>query len=166
MLYSTPAHREQLYAGTISNAQARQTLDKLSFSGVHLSSLAKDLQDMDEGSKDAQLQALSQHFKGQTPTQQTSITCMTTIKKAHDEVHLSDIVIMNAVLHVTDSCFNSIHAARLADDADGIFVECVSARSLNKDECPCMTQKVHMHSCCKAFCIRARALGPCLLYFC
>ena len=83
----SPVYREHLYAGTISNVQARETLDKLSFSGVRISASAKDLQEMDQGSRDAQLHALSQQFKGQTPTQQTVITCMTTIKKAHDEVH-------------------------------------------------------------------------------
>ena len=56
---------------------------------------------MDDAYREAELLELSQQFKGEPCVQQTVITCMTTIKKAYDEVqplssthaqHLLDVV--------------------------------------------------------------------------
>ena len=45
-----------------------------------------DMLSMEDADREAELQELSQQFKGHPPVQQTVVTCMTTIKKAYDEV--------------------------------------------------------------------------------
>ena len=83
------AHRQQVYAGTLNTAQARKALQRLSNNGpgsAAPSTVARELQDLDEASQDAEIAELAQQFKGEAPLQQSTITCMTTIKKAYDEV--------------------------------------------------------------------------------
>ena len=70
-------------------AQARRSLLKLSSAGpgsVAPSTVARELQGLDEASQEAEIEELAKQFKGAAPLQQSVITCMTTIKKAYDEV--------------------------------------------------------------------------------
>ena len=79
-------YRQQLYAGSLSTAQARQTLQKLISSNTPVTQCTTELQSMDDTSQEADLGMLAKQYKGEPPVQQTVITCMTTIKKAYDEV--------------------------------------------------------------------------------
>ena len=81
-----PKCRQQLYAGALDTTKARQALQKLSSNGTPLSACATDLLSMVEASQEEDLNLLSKQFKGEPPAQQSVITCMTTIKKAYDEV--------------------------------------------------------------------------------
>ena len=83
--------RQQLYAGALDVSKARLALQKLSNSSTPLTSCATDLQNMDDHSQEADLDALSKQFKGEPPVQQSVVTCMTTIKKAYDEVTYNQI---------------------------------------------------------------------------
>ncbi|KAL0026920.1 hypothetical protein WJX77_011582 [Trebouxia sp. C0004] len=76
---------QQLYAGSLSLAQARQTLHKLSTGSTPVTSCTTELQDLNEAGQEADLDMLSKQYKGEPPVQQTIITCMTTVKKAYDE---------------------------------------------------------------------------------
>ena len=73
-------------------AQARRSLLKLNSSGpgsVAPSTVARELQGLDEASQEEEIEELAKQFKGAAPLQQSVITCMTTIKKAYDEVSMS-----------------------------------------------------------------------------
>ena len=73
-------------------AQARRSLLKLNSSGpgsVAPSTVAQELQGLDEASQEEEIEELAKQFKGAAPLQQSVITCMTTIKKAYDEVSMS-----------------------------------------------------------------------------
>lgn len=73
-------------------AQARRSLLKLTTSGpgsVAPSTVARELQCLDEASQEEEIEELAKQFKGAPPLQQSVITCMTTIKKAYDEVSAS-----------------------------------------------------------------------------
>lgn len=50
------------------------------------STIARELLILDEASQEEEIEELAQQFKGAAPLQQSVITCMTTIKKAFDEV--------------------------------------------------------------------------------
>lgn len=86
MTYSSECYRRQLYAGSLGLAQARQALHKLSTGSTPVTSCTTELQDLDEAGQEADLDMLSKQYKGEPPVQQTVITCMTTVKKAYDEV--------------------------------------------------------------------------------
>ncbi len=86
MTYSSGCYRRQLHAGSLSSAQARQALHKLSTGTTPVTSCTTELQDLDEAGQEADLDTLSKQYKGEPPVQQTVITCMTTVKKAYDEV--------------------------------------------------------------------------------
>lgn len=78
-----------MYTGSLTVAQARSSLLKLSRNGpgsVAPSTVARELEGLDEASQEAEIEELSHQFKGEPPLQQSVITCMTTIKKAYDEV--------------------------------------------------------------------------------
>ena len=78
-----------MYAGSLAVAQARSSLLKLSSGGpgsVAPTTAVRELQGLDEASQEAEIEELSKQFKGEAPLQQSVITCMTTIKKAYDEV--------------------------------------------------------------------------------
>ena len=84
-----PLFRQQVYAGSLPAAQARRSLQKLSSSGpgsVAPSTVARELQGLDDAGQEAEIEELAKQFKGAAPLQQSVITCMTTIKKAYDEV--------------------------------------------------------------------------------
>ena len=53
------------------------------------STVARELQGLDEASQEEEIEELAKQFKGAAPLQQSVITCMTTIKKAYDEVSAS-----------------------------------------------------------------------------
>ncbi|KAL3141002.1 Bardet-Biedl syndrome 1 protein, variant 2 [Trebouxia sp. C0010 RCD-2024] len=79
---------QQVYTGSLTVAQARSSLLKLSRNGpgsVAPSTVARELEGLDEASQEAEIEELSHQFKGEPPLQQSVITCMTTIKKAYDE---------------------------------------------------------------------------------
>ena len=81
--------RKQVHAGSLSTTQARKALQRLSSHAPRSaapSTVARELQDLDELSQEAEIQELTNVFKGEVPTQQTVIICMTTIKKAYEEV--------------------------------------------------------------------------------
>jgi len=86
MTCSSECYRRQLYAGSLSLTQARQALHKLSTGSTPVTSCTTELQDLDEAGQEADLDMLSKLYKGEPPVQQTVITCMTTVKKAYDEV--------------------------------------------------------------------------------
>ncbi len=86
MTCSSGCYRRQLYAGSLSLAQARQALHKLSTGTTPVTSCTTELQDLGEAGQEADLDMLSKQYKGEPPVQQTVITCMTTVKKAYDEV--------------------------------------------------------------------------------
>lgn len=94
--------RQQLYAGSLSTAQARQTLQKLISSNTPVTHCTMELQSMDAISQEADLGMLAKQYKGEPPVQQTVITCMTTIKKAYDEVGRACHVL--ALVSETASC--------------------------------------------------------------
>lgn len=62
------------------------------------STIARELQILDEASQEEEIEELAKQFKGAAPLQQSVITCMTTIKKAFDEVS-------------TAFCHNAVHRA-------------------------------------------------------
>ena len=86
MTCSSECCRRQLYAGSLSLAQARQALHKLSTGTTPVTSCTTELQDLAEAGQEADLDMLSKQYKGEPPVQQTVITCMTTVKKSYDEV--------------------------------------------------------------------------------
>ena len=86
MTYSSGCYRQQLSAGSLSLAQARQALHKLSTGTTPVTSCTTELQDLNEAGQEADLDVLSKQYKGEPPVQQTVVTCMTTVKKAYDEV--------------------------------------------------------------------------------
>ena len=101
--------RQQLYAGSLSAAQARQTLQKLIISNTPVTQCTMELQSMDATSQEADLGMLAKQYKGEPPVQQTVITCMTTIKKAYNEV--SHACYVRALVLERSSCREAQQAA-------------------------------------------------------
>lgn len=99
--------RQQVYAGSLTAAQARKALHRLSSNGpgsAAPSTITRELQDLDEASQEAEIEELSKQFKGEAPLQQSVITCMTSIQKAYDEV--SHLPCKAAIIDVNWKCTN------------------------------------------------------------
>lgn len=75
-----------MHAGSMQCATALQALLKLSRNGVSLTQSAQDVLSMPFQDQEAELQLLCQEYKGEPPEQQSTITCMTAVRKTHDEV--------------------------------------------------------------------------------
>ena len=70
----------------MNSATGLQALLKLHKNGVSLTQCAQDIIDMPHQDQQTELQLVCQQFKGEAPVQQSTVTCMTALKKAHDEV--------------------------------------------------------------------------------
>lgn len=77
--------RQLVHAGSMNRATALHALLKLKSNGVGLTHHARDVLSMPDHAQDAELQLLSQQYKGEPPIQQSTIICMTAMKKSHDE---------------------------------------------------------------------------------
>ena len=70
----------------MNSTTALEALLKLHKNGVRLTQCAQDIIDMQYQDQGAELQLVCQQFNGEAPVQQSTITCMTAMKKVHDEV--------------------------------------------------------------------------------
>lgn len=77
-----------MHTGSMTNATALQALLKLSRNGVSLTQCAQEVLTMPYDQQEAELQLLCQECKGEPPVQQSTITCMTALKRTHDEVNI------------------------------------------------------------------------------
>lgn len=78
--------RQLLHAGSMSSATALQALRKLASNNISLTQCAQDIMSMPVSAQEADLLLVSQQCKGEPILQQSTITCMATLKKSHDEV--------------------------------------------------------------------------------